>query len=152
MNDKKIPFPQADDFEKIIEILNVEDEEKLNNKMYLSKLLGNIHERQVAYYMSAAMYIGVVDTDKKFTEYAKSLRKMSGPVQIAELALRVVSNPIFGRVFFLEKILDTELDLDDIIEIMKENNIYFESEAMYKRRAQTVLGWIKWINKIISWE
>ena len=143
-----IPFPQADNFDRIVKILDVNDEKNLSDFEFMCAFLDGITDRQVSYYLSAAMYIGIVNTDKTFSDYAKCLRMMSGPAQMAELASKIISDPVFGRTFFMGKILNTDLDNDDVIEIMKEKHVYFESDAMYKRRAQTVISWVKWINKI----
>ena len=58
--DRHIPFPQADDFEKIITILNLSNESLLKNSDSLSSILGGISIRQVSYYLSAAMYLGLI--------------------------------------------------------------------------------------------
>lgn len=150
MSNKNIPFPQADSFEKIIKILNINDEEQLKDKGYLSKLLGDVHARQVAYYLSASMYLDIVNLNKEFTEYARTLRAMSKIDQQAELALKIVSDPVFGKTFFMFRMLKDDLEIEDVIKIMKEKNIVFESKEMYKRRAQTVISWVKWINKIVD--
>ena len=49
------------------------------------------------------------------------------------------------HVYFLEKRLGTKLDRSDVIELLK-TYVSFESEEMYKRRSQTIIKWIEWIN------
>lgn len=147
---KKPPFPQADVFEKIISILNIDDESLLKDKVYVSKLLGGIHERQVAYYISASMYLGLLTNDKKFTDVANKLREKSSIRQSADLAILILSNKVFGEVYFLQKIYGEKFDVDDVVDIMKENEIEFDSEAMYKRRARTVMCWVQWINDLVN--
>lgn len=55
MERNDIPFPQADDFEKVISLINIPDESKLSDKKYISFVLENVTDRQVMYYLSAAI-------------------------------------------------------------------------------------------------
>lgn len=143
---KSIPFPQANDFEKVVRILNVEQEDKLNDKHYMSIQLDMITDRQVQYYVSACAYLGLINGKKEFTEIAHELRTMNSSEQLVELARLIVSDKIFGTVYFTQKMYHVKLSIDDIVEIMKENKVLFDSEAMYTRRAQTVSSWIAWID------
>ncbi|MBR1581941.1 MAG: hypothetical protein IJ656_03155 [Bacilli bacterium] len=143
--DKNIPFPQADDFNKVISLLNIEDESNLKNKNKISLLFDGIADRQVQYYLSACMYLGFVDEKKEFTLLGKKLRKLSRTEQEIELAQIIVSHDVFGHVYFLEKRLGTKLDRSDVIELLK-TYVSFESEEMYKRRSHTIIKWIEWIN------
>ena len=143
--DKNIPFPQADDFNKVISLLNIEDESNLKNKNKISLLFDGIADRQVQYYLSACMYLGFVDEKKEFTLLGKKLRNLSRAEQEIELAQIMISHDVFGHVYFLEKRLGTKLDRSDVIELLK-TYVSFESEEMYKRRSQTIIKWIEWIN------
>lgn len=140
-----IPFPQADDFNKIIKILNIDDLRILKSKECISNILGGIAERQAQYYLSACMYLDIIDRDRNLTEFGIYLRNISRLNQEIELAAKIVSLDIFGYIFFLEKKLQTKLNKDEVVDIMKKY-INFESEEMYKRRAQTIIKWVEWIN------
>ena len=142
----EFPFPQADDFDKVVAILNVDDERKLLDKKVIGFLLGEISERQVQYYISACQYLGLVSAEKTFTDLGDEVRSLGENQQFVELARLVVSKDIFGTVYFSEKGLGCKYTREDIIEIMHDHNLGFESDEMYKRRAQTVLKWIEWIN------
>ncbi|MDD7607641.1 MAG: hypothetical protein SPJ52_04340 [Candidatus Enterosoma sp.] len=143
--DKNIPFPQADDFNKVITLLNIDSENNLKNKSKVSILFDGIADRQVQYYLSACMYLGFIDEKKEFTPLGKKLRSLSRTEQEIELAQMIVSHDIFGHVYFLEKRLETKLDRNYVIELLK-TYVKFESEEMYKRRSQTIIKWIEWIN------
>lgn len=138
------PFPQANDFEKIISILEIDRPDSLRNYSIMTKYLGDISDRQVDYYISACSYLGIIDRNKEFSRLGVYLRKLCGLEQKSELARIIVSDEVFGTVYFRQKMLGVELDKDEVVEIMKEH-IEFESEAMYQRRASTVISWIKWI-------
>ena len=144
MINKNAPFPQANDFEKVIAVLNVNDEKDLKDYDVMMILLGDVNARQVDYYESACKYLGLLDDNKAFTSLGNQLRKITGVKQKAYLAQIIVSDEVFGTVFFLQKMLGVELEIDDVISIMK-SKVSFESECMYRRRASTVQRWVKWI-------
>ena len=64
--------------------------------------------------------------------------------KIVEMARRVISDPIFGYVYFMQKLVGARLERDEIIVLMKEHTVL--TEELYKRRAQTVVSWTDWIN------
>lgn len=141
---RNVPFPQANDFGKIIAIVNVDDDTKLKDYSGMGVYLGDISSRQVDYYISACVYLNIINKDKEFTEIGQRLRNLYGIEQKAELARVIVSDEIFGSVYFRQKMLGVKLEREDIIEIMKQY-VVFDSEPMYARRASTVISWIKWI-------
>lgn len=147
--ENKIPFPQADDFEKVIKLINLENIEKYNDKIALSMILGDIADRQVQYYLSACMYLGILDEKKNLTPKGVSIRKLNYAGQVVELSRIIISDEIFGEVYFMQKYLEVKLNREDVIGIMKKK-ISFNSEELYKRRAQTVIKWIEWINNVMN--
>lgn len=145
MINSSAPFPQANDFNKVVSVINIPDEAQLTSYPYMRVYLGDISDRQVDYYISACIYLGLVDKEKHFSADGLYLRTLVGVNQIAELSRRIVSDNVFGSVYFQEKMLGVHLEKDDIVDIMK-NYIDLESDAVYTRRASTVISWINWIN------
>lgn len=143
--DNKFPFPQADDINKVMIILNVADVNSLKDKEKLKISLSDISDRQIQYYLSACMYLGLVDENKMLTPMAVHIRGLNRSEQEIALAQSIVSNNIFGYIYFLEKRLGAKLAREDIIDILK-HHISFESDEMYKRRSQTIIKWVKWLN------
>lgn len=94
--------------------------ERLKDRVSISQLLGDIASRQVQYYLSACMYLGIVDENKEFTEFGKSLRNKSSNTQNIELIQTILSNCVFGTVYVTEKMFQMKLKRDDVIEIMKK--------------------------------
>ena len=146
MNEFDAPFPQANNFDKVLMVLNVEKPEKLKDYGFMTVYLEDITDRQVDYYISACTYLGLINKQKEFTDLGNRVRNKVGIEQASEIARILVSDEIIGYIYFQQKFLGTELDKDDIIEIMKEM-IVFNSEAMYERRASTIISWLRWINK-----
>ena len=140
------PFPQADDFEKVISLINISDETKLSDKKYISFVLENVTDRQVMYYLSAAMYLGIVSKDKCFTEFGRYLRSLSPTKQRIELIRLLMSDRVFGVVYITEKIYGTKLEKEEVIDIIKTEYPQY-SDELYERRYQTVKKWLLWIEK-----
>ena len=146
MDDLKIPFPQADDFEKIIAILNIANESDLCDDNTLSIALGCVSKRQVDYYLSASAFLGFVDMKKRhFTDFGNNIRKVDSYMQIIECIAAVLKVPIFGKVFALETVVGHQA-VEDIASIIQEAYPTY-SEALCARRAQTVLSWVRWIKE-----
>ena len=114
-------------------------------------ILGDITPRQVQYYISAAQYLDIITIKKEFTEFGLLLRDAHETDKQILLSQRIVSKNIFGTVYFTQKVLGTKLSREEIVDIMKKENL-FSSDEMYTRRSQTVLKWIEWINEISSCE
>lgn len=143
------PFPQADDINKIIILLNLDDDALLSDSASLRRSLGGVTERQVSYYISAMKYLGLITSDRKYTPLAINLRELSTFNQNIELAKLLLTDPILANVYFMEKALETKFDREDVMNIMREY-VEFGSEIMYQRRSQTVMSWISWINVIFN--
>lgn len=145
-NNKRPPFPQANDLEKIVQIINVPDSIKILNDNELGGYLDGITSRQARYYIAAAKYLGILDSNKHFSEEGVKFRKMNAYMQRVELIRLVLSDAVFGTVFLSEKILGITLSRQDIAEIIEKEYPEY-CETIYLRRAQTVRSWVNWINE-----
>jgi len=139
------PFPQADDMNKIVILLNLDDENLLSDSAFLGRFLGDISERQVSYYTSAMKYLGLITVERKYTPHAIYMRELSTFNQNIELAKLLLRDPVLAKVYLMEKAIETKLDRDDVVEVMREY-VELGSENMYQRRSQTVMSWISWLN------
>lgn len=145
-DDKKPPFPQANDFEKVKELILIPNEELLLNDNNIGEYLGGLSDRQSRYYIAAARYIGAISDDRKLTDLGKKLRLMDEYTLIAELIRLLFADPVVGRVYVMQKVLGLELDKNDIADIIQQENPGY-TQVIYLRRAQTVKSWIEWISK-----
>ena len=141
----RVPFPQANDFEKIVCLTNINNELCLKDFEFMSAFLGGITERQVSYYLSAAMYLGIINRDKKFTGLGNHLRTLNKFAQIIELIHILLSDSIIGSAYITQKVLEMRMETEDIAELIKK---YYPdyTEPIYRRRAQTVQSWLTWID------
>ena len=147
--ENKVPFPQANDFEKIVKIIAIQDEAIILNDETLGTYLDGISSRQARYYIAAAKYLGILDTNKRFTDIGIKIRGLNEYLQKVELARLLLSDPVFGRVYITERVLCMTLDKSDIVDIIKEENPGY-CEAIYYRRAQTVTSWLQWLKNILD--
>ena len=108
-------------------------------------ILGDITERQVQYYLNAAMFLEIIDYNRCFTEFGEMLREQNYVNQKIHLAQKIISDRTFGEVYFTEHMLGIRLSKEEIVDIMKKN-IVINSQDVFLRRAQTVLKWIEWVN------
>lgn len=143
--DKRPPFPQANDLEKVVQIINVPDPQTVLNDDDLGVYLDGITSRQARYYIAAAKYLGILTPEKMFSESGEKLRNMNTYMQRVELIRIVLSDVIFGTAFYTEKVLGMTLSKEDIIDIIKKEYPDY-CDIIYPRRAQTVRSWLNWIN------
>lgn len=139
------PFPQANDFVKVISILYA-DESRLKDYDYMCEIIGVGTGRQVDYYESACMYLGILTSNKTFTDIGYKLRLMPLRYRDAELARLIVSQEAFGKIYFMQIFEEREFSVKDVEEMLHDY-VEFGSDAIYRRRASTVVSWLKWINE-----
>lgn len=154
----KIPFPQADSFERVINLL-----ELLNSNGNLTKddlhsnydftMRDSIDLRQIDYYVNAGRYLGLVDK-KVVGGVVNYLLSTEGhelfTLSLAERQKRFIETILSHQVF--NKTLDLYFSngeapsRKEIVEVMKRSQLYnIGGESTFKRRASTVFSWVNWI-------
>jgi len=157
VKEPELPFPQADSFERVINLC-----ELLKQKGFISKedITQNydFDHRQTDYYSNAGKYLGLIENGRENNQVGCTLTKVG---------LRIFGLPIVERQLkFVELILshgafrdtlkryfdkgDTP-SKDEVIDIMKNSKLHkVDSEQTYKRRASTIISWINWILELIE--
>lgn len=148
MGDNKTTFPQADHFEKVIRIMSVDSAYEIKDREHMSEILGGITSRQVQYYLSACEYLGLITSDRTFTAIGEKILVLPYAKKVIQLARVLISDPIFGSVYLAEKKFRYKFDSEEIISVMRAHSSM--SEPLYKRRAQTVSSWVKWLNDVFN--
>jgi hypothetical protein len=150
----EIPFPQADSFERIINLC-----ELLNQKEFIAKEditeKYDFDSRQTDYYSSAGKYLGLIEIgmDPKsgqkgcfLTSQGKEVFNLSLIDRQKEFIKLIVSKKAFKDTLKQYLANGKMLKKPEIVEIMKKSNLYnIDSETTYSRRASTIIGWINWI-------
>lgn len=147
-----VPYPQANDLDKVIDIVINLDDETLDTKESISRFF-DFDERQGDYYANAAIYLGLLKHDggkpRKFelTPLGRKLRRCNNRNQRNLLLLKqILAKPTFNILFQDLIRLDYNLDRlsnSHIVELIDANTTV--SRSTLGRRASTVKRWFQWI-------
>ncbi|MBQ9419152.1 MAG: hypothetical protein IJU31_02115, partial [Synergistaceae bacterium] len=156
IDEPEIPFPQADKFERVINIC-----ELLNSNELTRQDVTEVYDfttRQTNYYTDAASYLGMIDKSQKDKQILYSLtdkgrRILNLNYKQRQLAYceSILSHKVFNDALRASLQKGSVLSVKEIIEIMKQSNPYkVESEETFKRRASTIRAWTLWIISLIN--
>jgi hypothetical protein len=148
----EIPFPQADSFTRVVDLLGLLVENDLS-KDYITRNY-DFDERQTNYYTTAGMYLGLIDRYKDenkqtmftLTRAGRETMRLRTKDKFLRLAKSILAHEAFKQVLAEYFQNGTPPEKERVVEIMKRCNLYnVNSESTYFRRASTVIGWINWI-------
>ncbi len=152
VEEPKIAFPQADSFERVINLCELLNKHKTLNRDDITENY-DFDSRQTNYYTDAARYLGIVD--KKFekgkvayflTTRGKKLFNLSIFSRQIEFIKLILTHSAFNETLKLYFKKSEEPSKQEIVGIMKSANLYnVRSESTFQRRSSTVLSWINWI-------
>jgi len=157
VKEPELPFPQADSFERVINLCELLKQKGFIGKDDITQNYDFDH-RQTDYYSNAARYLGLINVVRENRQIGCVLTKEG---------LRVFSLPIverqleFVKLILVHKAFQNTLKLyfdkgtvpikDEVVEIMKKAKLYnIDSEETYRRRASTVISWTNWILGLIE--
>ena len=142
--DSKIPFPQANSFYRVLDLLN-----ELNNQELLANDIADIYEfdvRQANYYLAALQYLGLVikDNNYKLSKLGKKIMKMNHKSKNLAIIEIILSHKPFYCA--LEQYLTNQkFDPLEIAKVIYESREEINSTGTAERRTSTVISWVKWI-------
>ena len=142
-----VTFPQANDFDKVIEVARIASANPLG-KEQLGQALGVVG-RQVDYYLQAARYIGLVELSAAgviATKLAKGILSKPLATRNLELATLIVQVPTVGKCFlftaeqgFLPTAEYASTNLAALGDFVGVN------DTTKQRRISTAISWTRWI-------
>jgi len=151
-----IPFPQADSFERVINICELLNEQELSRNDVTEQYAFDV--RQTNYYTDAARYLGLLEKKKDgvtpvYTLSDTGRRILSLNFKQRQLAFCacILSHKAFGDT--LRNYLESGRmpSTGEIVCIMKQSNLYnVESDSTFERRSSTIKGWLNWIIELIN--
>jgi len=154
----QIPFPQADSFERVINICELLNEQELSRNDVTEQYA--FDARQTNYYTDAARYLRLLEKRKDgatpiygLSETGKRILRLNYKQRQLAFCDLILSHKAFSDT--LRKYLESgNMPANaDIIRIMKEANLYnVESESTFERRSSTIRGWLNWILGLINAE
>lgn len=151
----KIPFPQADRFSRVVDLLGLLVERDLTTDEVT--LNYGFDERQTYYYADAAMYLGLVtsqhqrtpsgsETVIRLTDHARKIMGMPYKQKYLAIVRSIVEHGPFGDALALYVSQSRPPTTDDVVRIMRNNAIWgVKAETTVRRRAQTIRRWLDWI-------
>jgi hypothetical protein len=146
-----VPFPQADTFERVVDLLGLLTQNDLTKEEITFNY--DFAQRQTDYYTNAGIYLGLIDKkvgDKGVTytinENGKRIMSMKYKRKYTSLIKCILQHEVFNRA--LRKYFDdlSPIAINDVFDIMKSSYIYHvNKDNTYTRRARSVVKWIEWI-------
>jgi len=148
----ELPFPQADSFERVINLCERLKAEKGLYKNQLTNIYG-FTGRQTDYYTNSLLYLELACKQKQnsetfflLSEKGKKVLRLSYKQRQLALAKMILEHSVFNKIFKLYMQRQELPSKREVVPIMKESNLYkIGSEDTYGRRASTILGWLNWI-------
>ena len=151
----KIPFPQANSFERVINLCEMLNGQELSDKEITDEYA--FAERQTGYYTNAARYLGLVQKRRdgitplySLSEVGRQMLGMNYKQRQLELCKRILSHKAFSdtlRTYFRCGNMPTE---NEIVRIMLEANVQRISGKTPGRRSSSIKGWLNWILELIN--
>ena len=147
----KIAFPQADSFERIINLCELLAEEPRNKNEITENYA--FDERQTNYYTDAGRYLGLISKERKdgniifdLTDTGRKILKLRYKQRQLEYVKLILKHKAFYEYLKLYFERAEKPLIIDTVEIMKNSDLYnIKSDSTYKRRSSTIRGWIEWI-------
>ena len=154
VKEPEIPFPQADSFERVINLC-----ELLKQKGFITKeeITQNydFDARQTDYYSNAGKYLGLLETGRDplsgqigcyLTNKGKQVFNTNLIDRQKEFVKVIISHSAFQQTLKLYLENGEMPSKNEIVEVMKHSKLHkVGSNTTYFRRASTISGWINWI-------
>ena len=147
----KIPFPQADSFERVIDLLSLLVEKDLTKDEITENY--QFDRRQTQYYTDAGRYIGLISKHKNsiykeitysLTDNGKLILRKKHKAKYLELIKIILKYRVFYEAFNLT-INNGEIPgKEKVCQVMEENRLAINNTTI-ARRSTTVRRWLEWI-------
>ncbi|MDR1193093.1 MAG: transcriptional regulator [Peptococcaceae bacterium] len=152
----EIPFPQADSFERVINICELLNGQELSRNDVTEQYA--FDARQTNYYTDAARYLGLLEKTKYgltpvYSLSDKGKRILNLRFKQRQLAYCdcILSHKAFSDALRKYLEIGNMPQTGDIVEIMKQADLYHvESDSTFERRSSTVKCWLNWIIGLIN--
>lgn len=153
VQEPKISFPQADSFERVINLcehLHTVNEEGLSHEDITH--IYNFDKRQTQYYTNAGRYLGLIAKKNSdgiqyyLSERGKTLFRQTYRKRQLGFVKAILEHSVFanGLKLYLRKFCSPSKA--EIVELMRSADLYrVKQTSVYERRAQTIRSWLDWI-------
>jgi len=151
-----VPFPQADSFERIINLCELLNGQELSRNDVTDQYA--FDARQTNYYTDAARYLGLIEKKREngtpiycLSETGKKILNLNFKQRQLAYCGFILSHKAFADT--LRRYFDSGNmpPKSDIIQIMRTANLHkVESDSTFERRSSTIKGWLNWIIGLIN--
>lgn len=156
VTEPKIPFPQADKFERVINLCELVSTQELSRTDVTDMYA--FDARQTNYYTDAGRYLGLIEKKKdngtpiySLSETSKRILNLGFKQRQLAFCNTILSHKAFNdtlRLYLQNGVMPSTYE---IVDIMKQSNLYqVESDSTYVRRSSSIKGWINWIVSLIN--
>lgn len=153
--DPEISFPQADSFQRVINICELLESQELSRDDVTEEYAFDI--RQTNYYTDAARYLGLINKHRdgrrpiySLSDFGRRIMRLNFKQRQLALCKSILEHKVFYDVFLLCQSGNIP-ERNSIVQIMKQSDLYkVESDSTYIRRASTISGWINWMLGLIQ--
>ena len=136
-----IPFPQANDINKVITLVQAGDD-IIENKEKAKDVIKVGTPRQVSYYLSALQYLKYLGQDKKLTDRALKLKDSKSEL-VSDIYNQLLEDKLFGKAYHDFKVTG-KVNIDKVTSDLKKESQRL-SESTLRRRASTIRSWVEWM-------
>ncbi len=148
----EIPFPQADSFDRVINLCELLNENGSLTREYIT-VNYDFDVRQTNYYTDAGRYLGLISKSREngeisyfLTDLGKRIFSLNISDRQIEFFKIILSHQVFNHVIKLYFENSEQPSRDVIVGIMKISDLHnINSDVTFHRRASTILSWINWI-------
>ncbi len=156
VEEPKIPFPQADKFERVINLCELVCEHRLSRSNVTEQY--DFDSRQTNYYTDAARYLGLLEkeTEGRTPVYSisttgRKILALNYKQRQLALCSCILSHGAFNKALRLYFRCGVMPPMSDIVSVMKESGLYkVNSDETFRRRASSIKGWLNWIVSLIN--
>lgn len=151
-----VPFPQADKFERVINLCELLDEKNMSKEEVTATY--DFDGRQTDYYTNAAIYLGLVEklpprrnNAYKLSDFGKKILRQSFRYRQLNYCRCILSHKVFADTLKIFLVRGAMPSTEEIIALMKNSMLYnIGSDNTFERRTSTIKGWLNWIIKLID--
>ena len=152
----EIAFPQANSMTRIINLIELLYEKPMTRQEITAEYAFDV--RQTNYYTDAGRYLGLIDKERvdgnitfQLSAQGQRVMKMEYKQRQLFIAAKILSHKVFNEVLKLHLKTGEMPDLQTIVKIMKDSQLYnVDADSTYIRRSSTITGWVNWILELIE--
>jgi hypothetical protein len=162
IDEPQISFPQANSFERVINLCELLHEKTVLTKDGITETY-DFDERQTNYYTDAARYLGLVNKKKSsegisfvLSSEGKKLFQLKYKQRQLRFVALILQHPVFLKTIELWLKKTHPPNTQEVVNIMRAAHLYNSkldaplSDDTLLRRSSTILGWVNWIINLIN--